>query len=84
MKKNRICFKRFLKVFELSYRRYLDIEKAEAQAYEARVEASLEKVRAIAMSMNRPDDLLNICEILFTEFTAFGFRGLRNCNDQHS
>jgi signal transduction histidine kinase len=71
-------FKRFLRVFELSYRRYLDIEKAEAQAREARVEASLEKVRAIAMSMNRPDDLLNVCEILFKEFAAFGFAGLRN------
>ncbi|HEY4876001.1 MAG TPA: hypothetical protein VIH86_10535 [Puia sp.] len=71
-------FKRFLKVFELSYRRYLDIEKAEAQAHEAKVEASLEKVRAVAMSMNKPDDLLNICETLFKEFIAFGFADLRN------
>ncbi len=71
-------FKRFLKVFELSYRRYLDIEKAEAQAYEANVEASLEKVRAVAMSMNKPDDLLNICETLYKEFAAFGFADLRN------
>ncbi len=71
-------FKRFLKVFELSYRRYLDIEKAEAQAYEAKVEASLEKVRAVAMSMNKPDDLLNICETLYKEFAAFGFADLRN------
>jgi signal transduction histidine kinase len=71
-------FKRFLKVFELSYRRYLDIEKAEAQAHEAKVEASLEKVRAVAMSMNKPDDLLNICETLYKEFSAFGFANVRN------
>jgi len=71
-------FKRVVKVFELSYRRYLDIEKAEAQAHEAKVEASLEKVRAVAMSMNQTDDLLNICETLFKEFSAFGFTELRN------
>jgi signal transduction histidine kinase len=71
-------FKRFVKVFELSYRRYLDIEKAEAQAYESKVEASLEKVRAAAMSMSKPDDLLNICETLYKEFSAFGFADLRN------
>ena len=39
-------FKRFLKVFELSYTRYLDIEQAIAQAREAQIEAALEKVRS--------------------------------------
>src|SRR5579862_394456 len=73
-----ILFRRFLKVFELSYRRYLDIENAEAQAHEAKVEASLEKVRAVAMSMNQPEDLLNICETVYKEFSAFGFADLRN------
>ena len=71
-------FKRFLKVFELSFTRYLDIEQALAQAREAQIEAALEKVRAVAMSMNKPDDLLNICEALFKEFNAFGFVDLRN------
>jgi hypothetical protein len=70
--------KRFLKVFELAYQRYLDIEKAIAQAREARIEASLEKVRAAAMSMKKPDDLLNICEVLFKEFLKLGFGDLRN------
>ncbi len=71
-------FKRFLKVFELAYQRYLDIEKAEAQAREAQIEASLERVRAVAMSMNKPDDLLNICEVSFNEFKKLGFDNLRN------
>ena len=39
-------FNRFVKVFELVYRRYLDIEKAEAQAKKAQIETSLERVRA--------------------------------------
>ncbi len=45
---------------------------------ELEIEASLERVRAVAMSMNKPDDLLNICEILFSEFKSLGFKELRN------
>jgi hypothetical protein len=80
-------FHRFLKVFELAYQRYLDIEKAEAQAREAQIEASLERVRAVAMSMNKPDDLLSICEVSFKEFKRLGFENIRNAiihipNDQ--
>ncbi len=71
-------FKQFLNVFELAYRRYLDIEKAEAQAREAKIEASLEKVRAQAMGMMKPDDLLNVCETLFKELSSLGFDELRN------
>ena len=71
-------FKRFRNVFELAYRRFMDIQKAEAQAREAKIEAALEKVRAAAMSMNKPDDLLNICEVLFKEFLKLGFGELRN------
>ncbi len=71
-------FKRFLKVFELAYRRYLDIEKAQAQAREAQIEASLERVRAVAMSMNKSEDLLSICEVSFKEFKKLGFDNIRN------
>ena len=71
-------FRQFLKVFELAYRRYLDIEKAEAQTKEAKIEASLEKVRAQAMGMREPDDLLNVCETLFKELSFLGFDELRN------
>ena len=71
-------FKRFRNVFELAYRRFIDIEKALAQAREAQIEAALERVRAVAMSMMKPEDLLNICEILFAELEALGFKELRN------
>jgi len=30
------------------------------------------------MSMNKPDDLLNICEVLYKEFQKLGFGELRN------
>ncbi|MFI5134815.1 MAG: hypothetical protein ACHQD9_03075, partial [Chitinophagales bacterium] len=71
-------FKRFKNVFELSYRRYLDIEQAEAQAHEAKIEASLERVRAVALGMRTPDDLLDICETLFHELHSLGFDEMRN------
>jgi hypothetical protein len=71
-------FIRFRNVFELAYQRYLDIEKAEGQAREAKIEASLEKVRAVAMSMHNSEDLLNVCEMLYKEFCSLGFDGLRN------
>jgi len=71
-------FKRFRNVFDLAYRRFLDIEQAEAQAREAKIEASLERVRAQALSMRKPDDLPGICEVLFIELTALGFSEIRN------
>ncbi|MCW9066627.1 MAG: hypothetical protein OQJ78_10050, partial [Ignavibacteriaceae bacterium] len=70
--------KRFRNVFDLAYRRYIDIAQAEAQAREAQIEASLEKVRAVAMSMNRSEDLLSICEVSFKEFKKLGFDNIRN------
>jgi len=75
---SKALFMRFLSVFELAYRRYLDIDQALSQAREARVEASLEKVRAIAMGMKKPADLLNVCETMYREFTRLGFDGMRN------
>jgi hypothetical protein len=44
--------KRFASVFSLTFRRYQDLKKAEAQAREATIEAALEKVRGSAMAMH--------------------------------
>ncbi len=71
-------FKQFHKVFSLAYRRFLDIEKAIAQAKEARLETAMERVRAVAMAMRKPDDLLEICKILYEELNALGLTELRN------
>ncbi len=71
-------FQRFLKVFDLSYRRYLDIEKAIAQAKEAQIETSLERVRAQAMAMRTAEELTGICEVLYAELNSLGFKEIRN------
>jgi DNA-directed RNA polymerase subunit N (RpoN/RPB10) len=71
-------FKRFRNVFQLAYRRFIDIQKAEAQAREAQIEASLEKVRAQALGMRKSEDLPNVCQVLFKELKRLGFSELRN------
>lgn len=65
-------FKRFRNVFELAYRRYLDIEKAQAQAREAQIETSLERVRSRTMAMYKSSELLQAAEILFDQVRQLG------------
>jgi signal transduction histidine kinase len=71
-------FKRFRNVFGLAYRRYADLGRALAQAKEALLETSLEKVRAQALGMRKPEELLGICKALFTELQNLGFTEARN------
>ncbi|MFC3879809.1 ATP-binding protein [Algoriphagus namhaensis] len=58
---------RLATVFEQSYTRFLDLQKSEAQAREAQIEASLERVRSQAMAMRQSDDLVNCTRIIFDE-----------------
>ncbi len=58
---------RFTSQFEQTYRRYLDLQKAEAQTREAQIEAGLERVRASAMAMRHSDDLVSCTKILFDQ-----------------
>ncbi|HYM92639.1 MAG TPA: hypothetical protein VET23_00750, partial [Chitinophagaceae bacterium] len=67
-----IVFKRFRNVFELAYRRYIDIEKAEAQARESQIQLALERVRARTMAMQKSDELSEAVYILFQQFRELG------------
>jgi signal transduction histidine kinase len=58
---------RFANVFEQSYTRFLDLQKAEAQAREAQIELGLERVRARAMAMQNSDELSALVATLFEE-----------------
>jgi signal transduction histidine kinase len=64
---------RFTKVFEMTYRRFLDLQKAEAQAWEARIEAALEKVRARTMAMHKSDELQQVITAIFQQLKELGF-----------
>ncbi|MFI5159909.1 MAG: sensor histidine kinase [Sphingobacteriales bacterium] len=65
-------FKRFAGVFGQTYRRYLDLKKAEANAREAQIEAALERVRAKAMAMRSSDDLNATANTVFIELRKLG------------
>ncbi len=70
---DKALFKRFLKVFELAYRRYLDIEKAETQAREAKIEAALEKVRSSSLAMHHSKELNEVVTVLFEKLKELNF-----------
>jgi signal transduction histidine kinase len=65
-------FKRFGKVFEQAYTRFLDLQKAEEQAREAQIEASLERVRAKAMAMHNSKDIESATAVVFNELSRLG------------
>ena len=69
---------RFAKVFAQAFTRFTDLQKAEAQAREAQIEASLEKVRSVAMGMRQSNELLNICEAIYAELLKLGMVEMRN------
>jgi signal transduction histidine kinase len=63
---------RFAAVYSLTYRRFLDLQKAEAQAREAQIEASLERVRSRTMAMHKSDELIETAELLFDQLRQLG------------
>jgi hypothetical protein len=60
-------FRRFHKVFLLAYKRFMDINQAEAQAREAQIEAALERVRTASMSMHSSTELKEVVQVLYTQ-----------------
>src|SRR6185369_3222811 len=66
-------FKRFAAVFEQTYTRFLDLQKAEVQSKEAQIELGLERVRARAMAMQRSDELSDLVDTVFKELTKLDF-----------
>src|SRR4030095_13652273 len=65
--------KKFAKVFDQAYTRFLDLQKAEAQAREAQIELALERVRARTMAMQNSDELAELVAVLFKELTHLDF-----------
>jgi signal transduction histidine kinase len=62
--------------FDLAYKRFLDLQKAEAQAREAQIEAALEKVRSRSLAMQKPEELLEVAEVLRSEMGQLGVEEL--------
>jgi len=70
-------FKRFAKVFEQTYTRFLDLQKAEAQAKEATKQAALDRVRGEIASMRTPEDLDRITPLMWKELNTLGISFIR-------
>jgi signal transduction histidine kinase len=74
-------FKRFAKVFEQTYTRFLDLQKAETQARESQIQLALERIRARTMAMQKSDELAETVSILFKQLIGLGISAtqMRTC-----
>ncbi len=68
---------RFRNVFDLAYRRFVDIEQAEAHAKEVQIELSLERVRARSLAMHRSDELVEASDVFFEQLASLGIEAIR-------
>src|SRR5213075_2494522 len=68
----REILQRTVKVFEQAYTRFLDLQKAEAQAREAKIETALERVRSRTMAMQLSDELADVAQLLFQQVKELG------------
>jgi signal transduction histidine kinase len=63
---------RFANVFDQTYTRFLDLQKAEAQAREAQIQLALERVRARTMAMRESSELSEASLLLFMQLKQLG------------
>ncbi len=70
-------FKRFANVFDQTYTRFQDLQKAEAQAREATIEIALEKVRSKTMAMHNSRDVGETVFLMFEELKQLGIKTFR-------
>ena len=61
---------RFAKVFEQTYTRFLDLQKAEAQTREAQIEAALERVRSRSMAMHKTSELQDVINTVYQQLMS--------------
>lgn len=67
-----VVLARFTRVFEQTYTRFLDLQKAEVSAQEAIKQSSLDRVRAEIASMRTAESLSCITPVVWHELTALG------------
>src|SRR6185503_3871732 len=66
-------------VFDLAYRRFSDLQKAEAQARDAQIESSLEKVRSRSLAMHKSDELQEVVNTVFERLQELNVE-MDSCN----
>ncbi len=76
----KMVLKRFSHVFNLTYKRFLDLQTAETQTYKAQIEVALERVRARALAMQDPEELIEVAQVLRHEMGLLGVEELETCS----
>ncbi len=69
---------RFGKVFQQAYTRFLDLQKAESQAREGKIQLALERVRMVALGLSRSEQMLEVAKSLYEQLLELGFTNMRN------
>jgi hypothetical protein len=69
-------FKRFAQVFDQTYTRFLDLQKAEAQTREAQINLAVERVRAKALAMFKSEEILQVVYKLKEEIMSLHIPGV--------
>jgi signal transduction histidine kinase len=68
---------RFKLIIDLTFRRYMELQKSEANAREAVKQAALDRVRAEIASMRTTGDLERITPLIWSELTILGIPFIR-------
>ena len=71
-KETTYLLERFAGVFDQTYTRFLDLQRSEAQAKEAQIEAALERVRSKTMAMQKSDELSEVIQVVYEQFVRLG------------
>src|SRR6185436_14013104 len=50
----------------------------EIQNRELEIESALERVRTSAMAMNKPEDMLTVCRVIYQQLELLGVKNIRN------
>src|SRR5206468_6539914 len=69
--------KRFASIIDLTFKRYMDLQKSEASAKEAVKQAALDRIRADIASMRTVSDLDRITPLIWNELTILGLAFIR-------
>ncbi len=65
--------KRFASVLNLTFSRFLDLQRAEAQARESQIETALERVRSRTMAMQKSDELKEAIQLIYEQLKQLNF-----------
>jgi signal transduction histidine kinase len=68
--------KRAANVFGLAFTRFNDLKRAEAQTHKALIETALERVRARALAMQEPEEIIEVARVLRLEMGLLGVEEL--------